>query len=109
MAETFKVLGQADLAATTETDLYTVPGATSAIISSIVVCNRGATGTTFRLSIDVGGSGTANKDYTHFDHIIPANFTYIATIGPTLAAADVLKGYAGNGNLSMNVFGTEIA
>lgn len=107
MANVHKVLGQAAPGATTETDLYTVPAATEAIVSSIVVCNRGGGGSTFRISIAVGGGATANKDYLYYDVPIRGNDTFIATIGATLSAADELKVYAGNANLSFTAFGQE--
>ena len=46
MSDTLKVLGQQAPAGTTETILYTVPTATQTTISSIVVCNRSASGVT---------------------------------------------------------------
>lgn len=102
-----KVLGQAAPNATTETDLYTVPASKMTAISSIVVCNRNSTATTFRISIAVGGGATTNKDYLYYDLPIPGNDTFIATIGVTLATTDELKVYAGNANLSFSAFGEE--
>jgi hypothetical protein len=40
MATTYKVLAQSAPAATTDTDVYTVPSATSSVISTIVIANR---------------------------------------------------------------------
>lgn len=108
MAETFKILGQAALAATTLTDVYTVPAATSASISSVIVCNRGATATTFRISLAIAGAGDATAQYLYFDTPIEANDTFIATIGVTLATTDVLRAFAGNTSLSVNVVGVQI-
>lgn len=108
MTDTLKVLGQVALAATTLTALYTVPGATGATISSVVICNRGGSATTFRLSVAVGGAVDATNQYLYFDLPIPANETFIATVGLTLAATDVVRGFAGNANLTMQVFGVEV-
>ena len=107
MADTWKVLGQAAPSATTETDLYTVPGSTSTTISSIVVCNRGSAAT-FRISVSAGGGATANKDYLYYDLAIPANDTFAGTLGITLAATDVVRVYASTANLSFSVFGVEV-
>ena len=109
MATTYKVLGQSAPSATTETDLYTVPALTSAVASSIIVCNRGTTQATFRVSIAVGGSATANKDYVYYDLLIAGNDTFIATIGLTLATTDKIRVYSGNSSLSFQVWGTEIS
>lgn len=103
-----KILGQAAPGATTETTLYTVPANTTTVISSIVICNRNTTTlTTFRISVAQGGGATANKDYLYYDVLIPGADTFIATVGITLAAADVVRVYAGNANLSFNAFGEE--
>lgn len=107
MATTYKVLGQAAPAATTETDLYTVPGATSAVVSTVTVCNRG-TATTFRVSVAVGGGATANKDYIYYDVAIPAEDTFACTFGITLAATDKIKVYAGSANVSFTAWGSEL-
>jgi hypothetical protein len=108
MANVYKILGQSSPSATTETDLYTVPAATSAVCSSISICNRGATQTTFRVSISQGGGATANKDYLYYDVTLAGNDTFIATIGISLAT-DVVRVYSGNASLSFQLFGTEIS
>jgi glucose-6-phosphate dehydrogenase assembly protein OpcA len=109
MAIVYKVLGQQATAATTETTLYTVPAATSAIASSVTVTNRGTTIATFRVSVAVSGGATTNKDYLYYDVSIAGNDTFIATIGVTLATTDKVKVYASNANLTFQLFGSEIS
>ena len=109
MANVYKILGQSSPAATTPADLYTVPAATSAVCSSLSICNRGTTQTTFRVSISAAGAATANKDYLYYDVTLAGNDTFIATIGVTLATTDVIRVYSGNSNLSFQVWGTEIS
>lgn len=108
MPNTYKILGQSSPSATTETDLYTVPAATSTVCSSISICNRGTTQTTFRVSISQGGAATTNKDYLYYDVTLAGNDTFIATIGVTLATTDKIRVYSGNASLSFQLFGTEI-
>lgn len=108
MANTYKILGQQSPSATTETSLYTVPAATSAVCSSIIVCNRGTTQTTFRVSISQAGAATSSKDYLYYDITLAGNDTFIATIGVTLATTDVIRVYSGNTNLTFQLFGTQI-
>ena len=107
MALTLKVLGQVAPAATTATDLYTVPASTSMVVSTLSVCNRGATNSTFRVSIRVAGAADATKQYLYYDTVAPKNDTVAATLGITLAATDVVTVYAGNANLSFQIFGQE--
>ena len=109
MALTYKILGQSSPSTTTETTLYTVPASTSTICSSISICNRGGTQTTFRVSVSQGGGATANKDYLYYDVTLAGNDTFIATIGITLATTDVIRVYSGNSSLSFQLFGSEIS
>lgn len=108
MAIAYKILGQDAPAATTETILYTVPALTSTVASSIIVCNRNKAVAYFRVSISKAGVATANKDYIYYDVPLEGNDTFIATIGVTLAATDVVRVYASNANLSFSIYGSEI-
>lgn len=105
----YKVLGQSAPAATTETDLYTVPASTETIVSSIVVANRNSADATFRLSVSVDGAATASQDYLAYDTTIPGNGQYTATLGITINATDKIRVYASSANLSFSAFGSEIA
>lgn len=107
MADTPKVLGQSNPSATTLTDVYTVPASTVVVISSIVVANRSITDTSFRLSIAVAGAADDNKQYLYYDVDISGKETFVATIGITLQATDVVRVYATLATLSFNVFGVE--
>lgn len=109
MAIGYKVLGQQAPTATTELDLYTVPAATEAVASSITITNRGTTISTFRVSIAVGGGATGIKNYLYYDLPIAGNDTFIATIGVTLTATDVIRVYASSANLTFQLFGSEIS
>lgn len=107
MTDAIKVLGQSAPAATTETALYTVPAATSTVVSSLTVCNRDAGPSTFRISVSVGGGVTASKDYLYYNLTVAAGDTFAATLGLTLSATDVVRVYASTANVSFNLFGLE--
>ena len=108
MANAYKVLGQSAPAATTATDVYTVPSATEAVISTIIIANRAATAGTFRLSIRPNGAAEATLHFIAYDVPIAANDSTTLTLGVTLDAADVVTAYCSSANMSVNVFGTEI-
>jgi hypothetical protein len=108
MANVYKVLGQSDLPATTLTSVYTVPAATEAVISTIIIANRAATAKSFRLAIRPDGASISNSHYIAYDVAIAANDSTTLTLGLTLNAADVISAYASAVDLSVNVFGTEI-
>jgi len=109
MANAYKVLGQSAPAATTATALYTVPAATEAVISTIVIANRAATAGSFRLSVRPNGAAQANQHYLAYDVPIAANDSTTLTLGITVDATDVITVYASSGDMSFNVFGSEIA
>jgi hypothetical protein len=108
MATTYKVLGQNAPSATTATTLYTVPSATSAVISTLVVANRAATGATYRISVRPGGASQANQHYLAYDVLVGGGDSTTLTLGITLATTDVVTVYASTADLSFNLFGSEI-
>lgn len=107
MTTTYKVLGQSAPAATTNTDLYTVPALTSAVCSSMAICNRGAS-TTFRIAVRPAGAAIANEHYIAYDAYVNQFDTVFLTLGITLAAGDVVTVYAGGATVSFSLFGSEL-
>ena len=106
MATTYKVLGQNSPSATTNTDIYTVPAATSTVISTLAICNRSTT-TTYRVAVRPAGAALANQHYIVYDNYVNQYDTVFLTLGMTLAATDVVTVYAGTANLSFSLFGSE--
>jgi len=102
-----KVLGQSNPGAGVATDLYTVPSAKSTVCSSIVVCNRSSTATSFRIAVRPAGAAILNQHYIYYDTPILGNDTFVATIGITLATTDVVTVYTSAATLSFNLFGDE--
>ena len=109
MATTYKVLGQSAPSAATETDVYTVPAATTAVLSTVVVANRSASAVTYRIAVRPDGATLANQHYIAYDVSVGASDSTTITLGITMDAGDVLTVYASTGDLSFNVFGSEIA
>jgi len=107
MAQTEKILGQSYPTATVLTDLYTVPGATKAQTSTIVVSNQSASNDTFRISVAEAGAADSTEQYLYYDITIPGNDTFCATIGITLNTTDVIRCYSAGGTCSFNLFGIE--
>lgn len=109
MANAWKVLGQSSPSATTSTTLYTCPASTQTIVSSVIVCNRSATPTSFRVSVDVNGAGDSNEDYVAYDVPIGGNETVALGHGITVDASDLIRVYATLATLTFSVFGQEIS
>lgn len=107
MATAYKVLGQSAPSATTATTLYTVPSSTSAVCSTLAICNRGVS-TTVRVAIRPAGAGLANSHYIVYDAAVNANDSMFLTLGITLATTDVVTVYAGTADCTFSLYGSEI-
>jgi hypothetical protein len=107
---TYKILGQLAAASATNETIFTVGTATGteAIVSTITVCNRGTTSTSYRLAVRPDGTAVGNVHYIAYDATVPGNDTIALTLGITMNASDILSAYAGNANLTFNAFGAEI-
>jgi hypothetical protein len=109
MATTYKVLGQSAPAATTATSLYTVPSATSAVVSTINVVNTNTSSDTIRIAVRPAGAALANQHYVVYGLSLAAGSTFTYTAGITLATTDVITVYSTGGYSSFSAFGSEIA
>jgi len=107
MATAYKTLGQVIPAATTLTTLYTVPAATSTVVSTLCICNQGVS-TTYRVSVRIAGAGDTPKQYLIYDAPLNQYDSTLLTLGISLAATDVVSVYAGTANVSFNLFGGEL-
>ena len=120
MATAYKVLAQTGssgstgngsqtLTATTNTNLYTVPSSTSAVVSTITVCNQAATTATFRIAVRPAGATLAAQHYIVYGASVNANDSTILTIGMTLSTTDVVTVYSSAATVSFTMFGSEIS
>lgn len=104
MALTSKSVGTNPSAATLTT-AYTVPAATQ-FVGRVIVTNRSATPTAFRIAISPGGAAIDDKHYIAYDVAIGANDVYVS---PPLAltATDLIRVYATLATLGFQVTGLE--
>ena len=109
MTATYKVLGQSNPAATTDTTLYTAPAVTSTVVSTLTICNQAATPASFRIAIRPAGATLAPQHYLAFDSALNANDTVALTLGITLATSDIVTIQASTATVSFSLFGSEIA
>jgi len=105
MANTAKALFRGAATTTLTTNLYTVPSATTAVITSIVVANTAASAGTFTLSI-----GPAGSEVALFDAVaIAADTTTVIDLKQVLAATEVIDGGASATTINFHISGMEIA
>lgn len=108
MANAYKVLAQSNPSATTDTDIYTVPADTEAVISTIVVCNQDSSDATYNIAVRPDGATIAAQHYVAKTVTVGASDSTTLTLGITMNAADVLTVQGSTATLSFNAFGTEI-
>jgi hypothetical protein len=109
MSITYKVLGQSAPSANTDANLYTVPSATSAVVSTLSICNRDSVATKYRVAVRPAGASISNEHYVVYDSTVGIRDTVFLTLGVSLAATDVITVRAESANVSFSVFGSEIS
>jgi hypothetical protein len=108
MTDTIQVLGQYSPAANSLYTIYTVGAATSAVVSSIVVCNTNSTSVTFRISIAIAGAIDATSQYIYYDLPLLGNDTFVATVGLSLATTDQIRVQASATNVAFTISGVQV-
>lgn len=98
------LLGQAALAAATNTTLYTVPTSTFTVLG-LSLCNRGATTVSVRVALATAGTPTT-AEWIEYDAQIGPNGVLERT-GIMMNANKLLVVYASNANVSASAFGIE--
>lgn len=98
-------LGAADLAAATNTTLYSV-SAGQVSTFTVAFCNRTAQPIKLRLSI--GSAAPANKDFLAYDRILPPFSEYERT-GLTASAGDAVVVRADKAGATARAYGFEEA
>lgn len=100
MATTSKALFRG-AATTSNATLYTVPSATTTIVTNIVVSNTAASAATFDLSLD--GVQMFN------DAAIAANSSAFFDLKQVLVATDLIEGLASAVTVNFHISGVEVA
>jgi len=100
MATTTKALART-AAATSSATLYTVPSATTAVVTNIVVGNAAATAATFTMTFD---GIEVFKDVA-----LAANSTAMFDLKQVLATTKIIAGLASATTVKFHISGVEIA
>lgn len=99
MATTSKALART-AAATSNTTLYTVPAATTTVVTNIAVTNTAASAATFTLNLN----GVALQSGSS----VAANSTAYIDLKQTLAATQTISGSASAVTVNFHISGVEI-
>jgi hypothetical protein len=112
MPQSYKRLGAINPSANTQTNVYVVPAATEAVISTITVCNQTSVNASYSLALMPSSIFASPAGAAHFivrGATVPAADSIILTIGLTANAGSVLAANTNDGNISFSAFGSEIS
>ena len=109
MTTTYKVLGQNAPSANTATTLYTVPSATSAVCSTLTVCNASGANANVSVQVAVANASSATNQYLVYQNTVVNQDTLFMTLGVTLAATDTIRITSTGANVAFQLFGSEIS
>lgn len=98
---------QSNPAAATAANLYTVPAATEAVISTIAVCEHNGVSTRYQILVRPAGASAADVHRLVFDAPIAALDTVFITVGIALAATDVVTVQAATADVTFTAFVNE--
>lgn len=109
MAIEYKVLGQVEGSAAigTYSELGQVPAGKQWLVSTVSICNQGASAITYRLGISTTTSPTQSQ-WLVYGATVPANDTVTLTLGITMGSDWRIMTSATTATVSFQAFGTEI-
>ena len=110
MTTNYKILGQTNPAAASETLHYTVPSSTSTIVKSINITNRSASTDTYSIALVTTAASTATSgEFIAYNNSIAGNSTVSIKAGYTLATGNGIRVTSTNGTCTFTSFGAEIS
>ena len=111
MPQTFKRLGAINPSANTQTNVYIVPAATEAVISTVTICNQAQTNASYSLIVMNASEFTSPAPVRTFvvrGASVPAADSIILTLGMTANAGSIIAANTNSPNISFIAFGSEI-
>jgi hypothetical protein len=113
MPNTYKILGQVNPSANTQSNVYVVPAATEAVVNSITVANQGTSNVSYSVivmpSAEFASPASNGKYFLIRGSSMPGGDTATLTLSLTLPAGAVLAANTNSADLSFSAFGVEIS
>jgi hypothetical protein len=113
MPNTYKILGQVNPTANTQSNVYVVPAATEAVINSLTIANQGTSNVSYSVivmpSSEFATPASNGKYFLIRGSSMPGGDTATLTLSLTLPAGAVLAANTNSGSLSFSAFGVEIS
>lgn len=113
MPNTYKILGQVNPSANTQSNVYVVPAATEAVVNSITVANLGTSNVSYSILVmptnEFANPASNGKSFLIRGSTMPGSDSATLTLSLTLPAGAVLAANTNSGSLSFSAFGVEIS
>lgn len=112
MANVYKILGQVNPTANTQSNVYVVPAATEAVVNSITIANLGSSNVSYSLivmpSAEFASPASNGKYFLVRGSTMPGADTATLTLSLSLPAGAIVAANTNSGSLSFSAFGVEI-
>jgi len=112
MPNTYKILGQVNPSANTQSNVYVVPAATSSVINSVQIANQSASNASYSLivmpSANFANPASNGMYFIIRGSTIPASDAATLTLSLSLPAGAVLAANTNSASISFQAFGVEI-
>jgi hypothetical protein len=112
MPNTYKILGQVNPSANTQSNVYVVPAATSSVINSVQIANQSASNASYSLivmpSANFASPASNGMYFIIRGSTIPASDAATLTLSLSLPAGAVLAANTNSASISFQAFGVEI-
>ena len=113
MPNTYKILGQVNPSANTQSNVYVVPAATEAVVNSLTIANQGISNVSYSVIVmptaEFASPASNGKHFLIRGSSMPDGDTATLTLSLTLPAGAVLAANTSSGSLSFSAFGVEIS
>jgi len=113
MPNTYKILGQVNPTANTQSNVYVVPAATEAVVNSIMIANLGTSNVSYSLIVipsnEFANPASNGKSFLIRGSTMPGSDTATLTLSLTLPAGAFVAANTNSGSLSFSAFGVEIS
>ena len=110
---TYKILGQVNPTANTQSNVYVVPAATEAVVNSITIANQGSSNVSYSIMVmptaAYASPASNGMYYLIRGSSMPGSDTATLTLSLPLPAGAVLAANTNSSSLSFSAFGVEIS
>ena len=113
MPNTYKILGQVNPSANTQSNVYVVPAATEAVVNSLTIANQGTSNVSYSVIVmptaEFASPASNGKYFLIRGSSMPCGDAATLTLSLTLPAGAVLAANTNSADLSFSAFGVEIS